>query len=133
MGCVLSRAECFRLSSVTYGDSQCETSSDVFVMVDNNVQQYAKLQLEFVTSLLVKLQSVNYLGTTTVFTNALRGYDSDQVSDRGEDLRIPLHILAYNTTSVQQATCRLAWYHYRKRTEAHKRALTLCTCRGDDH
>ena len=79
-------------------------------MIDNNVQLYAKFQLEFVTNLLVKLQSVGYLGTVTLLVNALRGYDSDQLSEHPQDLRIPLHLLAYNTSSVQLATCRLAWY-----------------------
>lgn len=105
-------AECSRLNSVQYGNTQCETSSDVFVMVDNNVHIYARMQLEFVTSLLSKLQSVHYLGTATVLANALRGFHSDQVSLRPEDQKIPLHLLAYNTTSVQLATCRLAWYPY---------------------
>ena len=81
-------------------------------MVDNNVQLYSKMQLEFVKNLLSKLQTVNYLGTATVFVNALRGFESDQVSLHPEDQKIPLHLLAYNTTSVQLATCRLAWYPY---------------------
>ena len=106
--------ECARLNTIQHSETQCQTTSDVFVMIDNNVQMYSKFQLEFVTNLLLKLQSVDFLGTVTLFANARRGYESDQLSEHPEDLRIPLHLLAYNTTSVQLATCRLAWYTYSK-------------------
>lgn len=94
-------------------------------MIDNNLpyQFYSKFQLEFVTSLLSKLDNINYLGTATLFVNALRGFESDQLSLNPEDLRIPLHLLAYNTTSVQLATCRLAWYPYRETTINNKKML----------
>lgn len=118
-------AECTRLSNIQYGNTQCETQSDTFIMIDNNLpyQFYSKFQLEFVTSLLSKLDNINYLGTATLFVNALRGFESDQLSLNPEDLRIPLHLLAYNTTSVQLATCRLAWYPYRETTINNKKML----------
>lgn len=92
-------------------------------MIDNNVHKYSKFQLEFVTKLLTKLKGANLLGTITLLTNAMRGYDSDQISQEPNDLRIPLHLLAYNTTSIQTATCRLAWYPYRETTINNKKNL----------
>lgn len=92
-------------------------------MIDNNVQIYSKFQLEFVTSFLSKLKDVGYLNTATLLVNALRGFESDQLSWAPEDLRIPLHLLAYNSTSVQLATCRLAWYPYRETTINNKKTL----------
>ncbi|KAH9388646.1 hypothetical protein TYRP_007990 [Tyrophagus putrescentiae] len=117
--------ECTRLSNIQFGNTQCETQSDTFIMIDNNLpyQFYSKFQLEFVTSLLSKLDNINYLGTATLFVNALRGFESDQLSLDPLDLRIPLHLLAYNTTSVQLATCRLAWYPYRETTINNKKTL----------
>lgn len=108
--------ECSRMSNLDYGEDQCETTSDIFIMIDNNVLKYSYFQLELIKNLLVKLKSLNYLGTITVLANAHSGYSPDiqQMSTNFNNLRIQLHLIAYNTTSIEQATCRLAWYPYRK-------------------
>lgn len=109
-------AECARMSNLDYGEDQCETTSDIFVMIDNNVLKYSYFQLELIKNLLVKLKSLNFLGTVTVLANAYAGYSPDiqQMNTDFHNLRIQLHLIAYNTTSIEQATCRLAWYPYRE-------------------
>lgn len=82
-------------------------------MIDNNAHEYSKYHLESITKLLIKLKSLNSLGRITIMVNAQQGYDSEHLSNKSDDFRSSLHLLVYNTTSQQQATCRLAWYNYR--------------------
>lgn len=132
--------ECFRISAIDVSNAQCETTSDVYVMIDNNnIYRRGSFQLEFVTQLLSRLQSLNFLGQIYLLTNAHRGYDSD-VQYRSDDLlqsndamQIPLHMLAYNTSSAQKATCRLAWYNYRESTIRSQKNLLKFLVRLFEH
>ncbi|KAH7636374.1 hypothetical protein HUG17_10344 [Dermatophagoides farinae] len=119
----LKHAECSRISQYRKIDMQIETKSDLYIMIDNNAHEYYKYHLEAITKLLVKLKSLNSLGRITIMVNALQGYDSEHISNKGDDLRLSLHLLAYNTTSIQKATCRLAWYNYRETTINSKKTL----------
>ena len=127
--------ECVRLSTLDIGNTQCETTSDIYLMIDNDKKyHYPEFQLNFITQLLIKLESLNYLGQIYLLVNAHRGFDSDvqhKTADRyspNEAIQIPLHLLAYNTSSIQKATCRLSWYNYSKcfRTKKCKPNFIIC-------
>lgn len=81
-------------------------------MIDNNADRYSKFQLEMITKLLIKLKSIDSLGRVSILVNANHGYDTAIMSNKY--LSMPLHLLAYNTSSIELATCRLAWYNYSK-------------------
>ena len=102
------------MTSINIGNDQCETTSDVFIMIDNNAFEYKQFHLEAISRLLVELKSLEFLGQITVLVNAQRGFDSEIMTLNSRNMEMPLHLLAYNTTSVEKATCRLAWYNYRK-------------------
>ncbi|XP_027196669.2 uncharacterized protein LOC113791135 [Dermatophagoides pteronyssinus] len=119
----LKNAECSRISQHRKIDIQIETKSDLYIMIDNNAHEYSKYHLESITKLLIKLKSLNSLGRITIMVNAQQGYDSEHLSNKSDDFRSSLHLLVYNTTSQQQATCRLAWYNYRETTINSKKTL----------
>ncbi|OTF72889.1 hypothetical protein BLA29_000066 [Euroglyphus maynei] len=112
-----------RISQHRKIDMQIETKSDLYIMIDNNAHDYSKYHLEAITKLLIKLKSLDSLGRVTIMINAQQGYDSEHISNKSDDFRTSLHLLAYNTTSIQRATCRLAWYNYRETTINNKKTL----------
>lgn len=88
-------------------------------MIDNNAVQYSNYQLDLINNLLTKLDNLNYLQTVTILVNAFKGFESEIMSTVGGDMQVPIHLMAYNTSSVQKATCRLAWYTYSEYRHTH--------------
>ena len=90
----------------------CESSADVFFMLDNMPAQGGGTaeEIEIVTQVVKRLNLGRNAGSVTVLVNAIGSSNPSIVDDNNVQLNPPLFALAYNTTSSQCASCRAAWY-----------------------
>ena len=90
----------------------CESSADVFFMLDNMPaeEQGNKEEIEIITQVAKGLSLGRNAGSISVLVNAQGMSNPSIVDDNNQQLNPPLYALAYNTTSSQCASCRAAWY-----------------------
>ena len=91
--------------------SPCESSSDVFFMLDNMPAEGSSVEeIEIVTQVVKTLNLGRNAGSVSVLVNAQGSSNPSIVDDDNLPLNPPLYALAYNTTSSQCASCRTAWF-----------------------
>ena len=90
----------------------CESSTDVFFMLDNMPAKGEATQeeVEIVTQVVRTLNLGRNAGSVSVLVNAQGSSNPSIVDDNNVQLNTPLYALAYNTTSSQCASCRAAWF-----------------------
>ena len=85
----------------------CESASDVFFLID--IQGQIDEQIAFVTEVVRNLDLRRYGGAVTVLTNTQSIGSIPPQDQNNLPIVVPLNPLAYNTTSSQCASCRVAW------------------------
>ena len=89
----------------------CETVSDAIILID--IQGQREEQITFITEVIRNLDLRRNGGAVTVLVNThLNGSIPDLIiaDDNNLPINVPLTPLAYNTTSSQCASCRIAWF-----------------------
>ena len=93
----------------------CESASDVFFLID--IQGRIDEQIAFVTEIVRNLDLRRYAGSVTILANTQSiGSIPGLVDENNLPIVVPLNPLAYNTTSSQCASCRVAWIDNSKMT-----------------
>ena len=86
----------------------CESASDVFFLID--IQGRIDEQIAFVTEIVRNLDLRRNAGSVTILANTQSiGSIPGLVDENNLPIVVPLNPLAYNTTSSQCASCRVAW------------------------
>jgi hypothetical protein len=104
----------------------CESSADVFFMLDNMPAEGTgnREEIEIITQVVKTLNLGKDAGSVSVLVNAQGSSNPSIVDENNMQLNPPLYALAYNTTSSQCASCRAAWFDNRQ-TSITDRPLLL--------
>jgi len=90
----------------------CESSADVFFMLDNMPAQEVgnKEEIEIITQVAKTLNLGRNYGSVSVLVNSQGSSNPSIVDENNQPINVPLYAIAYNTTSSQCASCRAAWF-----------------------
>ncbi len=108
----------------------CESSADVFFMLDNMPAEGTgnREEIEIITQVVKTLNLGRDAGTVSVLVNAQGSSNPSIVDENNVPFNPPLYALAYNTTSSQCASCRAAWFdnsQYISYIKFHKMILKI--------
>lgn len=88
----------------------CEAANDVFFLID--IQGKLDEQVAFITEVVRNMDLRRYGGSVTVLTNTQYNQSIfDYIDENKMTIFAPLTPLAYNTTTSQCASCRVAWFN----------------------